>query len=70
MLVGIAMLIAWPPAWYFMDKWLQNFSFRIDVELWTLALAGGLALVIALLTVSTQAIRAALANPVNSLRYE
>lgn len=69
-LVGIAMLIAWPPAWYFMDRWLQSFSFRIDVELWTLALAGGLALLIAIVTVSTQAIRAALANPVESLRYE
>ncbi|MFQ5629436.1 MAG: ABC transporter permease, partial [bacterium] len=65
-----ANLIAWPAAWYAMNKWLQSFAYRISIEWWVFALAGGLALVIALLTVSTQAIRAALANPVESLRYE
>ncbi len=69
-LVGIATIIASPPAWYFMNRWLQNFSFRIEIEPWILLTAGGLALLIALLTVSTQAIRAALANPVEALRYE
>jgi putative ABC transport system permease protein len=53
-----------------MNKWLQSFAFRVEMEWWVFALAGGLALLIALLTVSTQAIRAALANPVVALRYE
>jgi len=53
-----------------MDGWLQDFAYRIEISWWVFALAGGLALVIALLTVSTQAVRAALANPVESLRYE
>jgi putative ABC transport system permease protein len=69
-LVLLANLIAWPVAWFAMNKWLQNFAYRIDIGWWVFVLAGGLALVIALLTVSTQAIRAALANPVDSLRYE
>jgi putative ABC transport system permease protein len=53
-----------------MNHWLQDFAYRIDISWWMFALAGGLALLIALLTVSTQAIKAALANPVESLRYE
>lgn len=69
-LVLLANLIAWPAAWYAMDRWLQDFAYRIEIGWWIFALAGGLALVIALLTVSTQAVRAALANPVDSLRYE
>ncbi|MFQ5772354.1 MAG: ABC transporter permease, partial [bacterium] len=69
-LVLLANLIAWPVAWYAMNKWLENFAYRVSIQLWVFALAGGLALVIALITVSTQAIRAALANPVESLRYE
>jgi hypothetical protein len=62
----IAYVIACPIAWYAMQKWLQGFAYRIDMGWWVFALAGGLALVIALLTVSTQAIKAALANPVAS----
>jgi putative ABC transport system permease protein len=69
-LVLFANLIAWPVAWFAMNRWLQNFAYRIDIGWWVFALAGGLALVIALATVSTQAIKAALANPVESLRYE
>jgi putative ABC transport system permease protein len=69
-LVMIAYVIACPLAWYAMQKWLQGFAYRIDMGWWVFALAGGLALIIALLTVSTQAIKAALANPVDSLRYE
>jgi putative ABC transport system permease protein len=69
-LVLIANLIAWPVAWYAMNKWLQDFAYRIELGWWTFALAGGVALLIALLTVSAQAIRAALANPVEALRYE
>jgi putative ABC transport system permease protein len=69
-LVVIAFLIAAAPAYFFMHKWLQNFAYRIDIGWWVFALAGGVALVIALLTVSTQAIKAALVNPVEALRYE
>ncbi|MGH7452210.1 MAG: ABC transporter permease, partial [bacterium] len=69
-LVLIANVVAWPVAYYAMNRWLQNFAYRLDLGWWVFALAGGLALVIALLTVSTQAIKAALANPVEALRYE
>ncbi|MGH7452479.1 MAG: ABC transporter permease, partial [bacterium] len=69
-LVLAANLIAWPLAYFAMNKWLQDFAYRIDMGWWVFALAGGIALLIALLTVSTQAIKAALANPVESLRYE
>lgn len=69
-LVLIANLFTWPIAWYFMNKWLQNFAFRIDIGWWIFLLAGGSALIIALLTVSSQAIKAALVNPIDSLRYE
>jgi putative ABC transport system permease protein len=69
-LVMIANIIAWPVAYYSMSRWLQNFAFRIDLDWITFALAGFLALVIALLTVSSQAARAASANPVISLRHE
>ncbi|MFH1940473.1 MAG: ABC transporter permease [bacterium] len=65
-----ANLIAWPIAWFAMNKWLQNFAYRIEMSLWMFILAGALALLIALVTVSYQAIRAATANPVESLRYE
>lgn len=69
-LVLLANLIAWPVAWLVMNQWLQNFAYRIDVGWWMFALAGGLALVIALATMSTQVVKAALANPVESLRSE
>lgn len=69
-LVLMALLVATVPAYFLMHRWLQNFAYRIDIGWWIFAFAGGLALLIALLTVSTQAIRAALANPVDSLRYE
>jgi putative ABC transport system permease protein len=68
--VLLANIIAWPFAYCAMNKWLQNFAYRIDMSWWIFALAGGLALLIALLTVSWQAIRAAIANPVDALRYE
>lgn len=66
----VANLVAWPVAWYAMNKWLENFAYHIEISWWIFALAGSLALVIALLTVSWQAVRAATANPVESLRYE
>jgi len=68
--VLIANLIAWPAAWYVMNKWLQNFAYRIDLSLWMFILAALLALIIALITVSFHTIKAALKNPVDSLRYE
>jgi putative ABC transport system permease protein len=69
-LVVISILIASPIAYYFMHQWLQDFAYRIDISWWMFALAGILSLAIALLTVSYQAIRAAMANPVKSLRTE
>ncbi|MGH7493153.1 MAG: ABC transporter permease [bacterium] len=69
-LVLIANTVAWPAAYFAMKHWLENFAYRIDMGWWVFALGGGLALFIALLTVSTQAVKAALANPVEALRYE
>ena len=69
-LVLIALLIASPLAWYFMNNWLQDFAYRITISWWTFLIAGSIAVVIALLTVSFQAIKAAIANPVKSLRTE
>lgn len=69
-LVAIANLIAWPVSYFIMKKWLQNFAYRIDIGLWVFALAASLALFIALLTITFQTVRAAIANPVDSLRYE
>ncbi|MGH7493657.1 MAG: ABC transporter permease [bacterium] len=65
-----ANLIAWPAAYFAMNDWLQNFAYRISIDWWAFALAGLMALVIALATVSTLAAKAALANPVEALRYE
>ena len=69
-LVFIAFLIASPFAWFVMNKWLQDFPYRITMGWWVFAAAALLALLIAVLTISFQAIRAALANPANSLRSE
>lgn len=70
LLVAIANLIAWPVAYYGMNRWLENFAYRTNVGWETPVLAGILALAIALITVSYQAIRAALTDPVDALRYE
>jgi putative ABC transport system permease protein len=69
-LVILANFVAWPLAWYAMNRWLQGFAYRIDLGWMIFALAGGLALLIALATVSLQTLKAALANPVDSLRCE
>jgi putative ABC transport system permease protein len=69
-IVGIANIVAWPMAYFVMKRWLQGFAYRTSIELGVFILTGFLALAIALITVSYQAIRAALANPVDSLRYE
>jgi putative ABC transport system permease protein len=68
--VLISIIIASPIAWFVMNKWLQNFAYRISIGWWIFALAGVIALLIALLTVSWQAYRAANKNPVEALRYE
>jgi len=69
-LVFMAFLIATPIAWWFMNQWLQDFAFRIDLSWWIFAATGFIALVVALITLSFQAIRAAISNPVKSLRTE
>ena len=69
-LVLIAIIVATPIAWYAMNEWLADFAYKIDISWWVFALAGWLALGIALLTVSFQAVKAALMNPVKSLRSE
>ena len=66
----LANLAAWPLAWHIITQWLQNYAYHIDVTIWPFLLAGLATLIIALLTVSWQAVRAATANPVESLRYE
>ena len=69
-LVAIAFVIAVPVAWYGMNLWLMDFAYRIDISWWIFIAAGVSALLIALITVSWQAVRAAVANPVESLRTE
>lgn len=69
-LVIIAFVIAAPVAWWAMHNWLEDFAYRVDLQWWVFVVAGSIALLIALVTVSIQAIKAALANPVNSLRTE
>ncbi len=69
-LVFIAALIAVPVSWFIMNKWLQDFAYRINIEWWMFFLTGGTAILIALITVSIKAIKAAIANPVKSLRAE
>jgi putative ABC transport system permease protein len=68
--VFIAIIIASPIAWYFMNKWLQDFPYRINISWWTFALSALLAIIIALITVSFQAVKAAMTNPVKSLKTE
>ena len=69
-LVAIAFAIATPIAWYYMHQWLQAYAYRINISWWLLAAGGLLAIIIALATISFQAIKAAIANPVKSLRSE
>jgi len=68
--VMVANLLAWPIAWFAMHRWLETFAYRITIHWWTFLLAGSLALTITILTVSYQSVKAAIANPVKSLRYE
>ncbi len=70
MLIGIAFLIATPLAWYFMHGWLQDFVYRVSISWWILLVAGLIAMIVALVTISFKAVRSANANPVQSLRSE
>ena len=69
-LIGLSNVLAWPAAYFIMTRWLQSFAYRVDIGIFIFVLSGVLALVIALPTVSFQAIKAATINPVDSLRYE
>ena len=69
-LVIISFVLAVPIAWWAMSSWLQDYSFRVEIQWWVFATAGLLSVLIAILTVSYQAIKAAIANPVKSLRTE
>jgi putative ABC transport system permease protein len=69
-LVLIANLIAWPIAWFALHRWLQDYAYRVNISWWVFVMSGSLAMLIALVTVSFQAIKAAIANPVKSLRTE
>ena len=70
LLVAVSNLISWPAAYFIMNKWLQNFAYRMNLSVWIFILSGLTALAIALLTVSYQSIKAATANPVEALKYE
>jgi putative ABC transport system permease protein len=69
-LVLLAILIATPIAWYAMNSWLQSFDYRVNISGWVFLVAGLLAILIAVLTVSYQAIKSATVNPVKSLRTQ
>ena len=69
-LIAIAFVIASPIAWYFMNNWLQDYVYRINISWWIYVAGAFIAMIIALMTVSFQAIKAAIANPVKSLRAE
>ena len=70
LLVLIAMVIACPLAWLVMNNWLENYVYRVEITWWMFLIAGALAIIIALVTVSFQAVKAAVANPVKNLRTE
>jgi len=69
-LIAVAFAIATPIAWYYMNQWLQDYAYRINISWWLFAAGGLVAIIIALATISFQAIKAAMANPVKSLRTE
>ena len=69
-LVLLATIISWPLAWYTMSRWLDGFAYRVNINVWTFFISGAFALMVALLTVSYQAIKAAILNPVKSLKTE
>jgi putative ABC transport system permease protein len=70
LLIFLANLMAWPIAWYFMNEWLSGFAYRIEMTWWMFALAGLFAVIVALCTITSQSIKAALSNPADTLRNE
>jgi putative ABC transport system permease protein len=70
LLILLANCIAWPLAWYFMDQWLNTFAYHIDTDVLIYLIAAAGAILLALVTVSTQTVRAAMSNPAKTLRYE
>jgi putative ABC transport system permease protein len=68
--IVVSSFVAFPLAWFMMDKWLQNIAYRTNISFWIYFLSAGIALLVAMITVSFQSIRAAMANPVESLKYE
>jgi len=68
--VVVANIVAWPIAYFLMNRWLQNFAYRIDLSIWIFIFSGMIAILIAIITVSSQSMKAATSNPVDSLRYE
>jgi len=68
--VLLANIIAWPAAWFAMNKWLDGFAYKTEISWWIFFSAGIAALVIAVITVSSQAFKAAASNPIKALRYE
>jgi putative ABC transport system permease protein len=70
MWVVAANTIAWPLAYYAMNKWLADFAYRTNIDAWPFLISGVLALAIAMMTVSYQSIKTAMINPIDSLRYE
>jgi putative ABC transport system permease protein len=69
-LILAANVVAWPLAWYFMNKWLDTFAYHIDMNIMVYILAAVAAILLALITVSAQTIKAAMSNPAKTLRYE
>jgi putative ABC transport system permease protein len=70
LLVVLASALAWPAAYLLMGRWLRNFAYRVEMGPWTFILSAGAAFAVALLTISAQTMRAVLADPVKSIRYE
>lgn len=70
LLVSISCIIAFPIAWWLMNNWLQEYHYRINIQVWVFAVAGGMAFIISFITISFQAIKAAMMNPIKSLRSE
>jgi len=68
--VAFANLFAWPLAWIVSNKWLQNFAYQIEIDYFIFIISAIIALIIAIITVSYHSMRAAMANPVDSLKYE
>ena len=69
-LISISLILAVPVTWYGMEKWLQGYAYRVSFDATIVLVAGGIALLIAMLTISYQSLRAALSNPVQSLKSE